>query len=762
MALGISVLLGWLLEAPVLKGLLPGAVAMNPLTAIGFLLLGGALWRLRRESPGPGDRRWGMGLAGAVMILAGIVLVAYAFGWTPIVDQTLFREQVLRTVPPNRMAPNTALNFLLIGSGLLILGTSSRVALLKLMQLLALTAGVVAFLPVLGHLYQSATFTRVGASFIPMALNTALGFLILALGLLGARPDQGFMSLFCSEHLGGRVLRRLLPVIFLAPILMGWIRLWAERVWGYDTPFGVGFMVTGVLLVTTCLLWWNAGMLEKVETALIDSETKLRTIVETSPELIAIRDREGRYLMANPAVAKLLGRPVAEILGRRDADFFGPESLRRIEERNREVLESDSPRTYEIAVTPPGGGNRVFLSSKYPYHDPGGELVGVISISRDVTELKKIELALRESQQRIKVVLDNSPVFLFSVDSAGRVLLAKGKGLQALALDAADLAGKDIAEAFAAFPEFGAAYRRALSGESFRISVDSRGTSFDVWFTPVRGDLGARIVGVIGIATDVSERKQLEAQLRAQYEKLRELDKLKGDFVNAVSHDLRTPLTSIRGYAEFLEDEIGGPLTEVQRGFVAQVLKSATRLEGMVSDLLDIARLDAGTFRLHCEETNLTGKIAEMVESFKPQADEHDLELQASLPEEPVLMVLDPQRIERVLANLIGNAIKFTPDGGRLMVRAKVEPDAVLCEVSDTGIGIAPEDLPKLFQRFSQLEAGARKKSGTGLGLSISKAQVEAHGGRIGVRSELGKGSTFWFRLPKEVPAQCRVDGAPA
>ena len=254
----------------------------------------------------------------------------------------------------------------------------------------------------------------------------------------------------------------------------------------------------------------------------------------------------------------------------------------------------------------------------------------------------------------------------------------------------------------------------------------------------------------------MTERKRLEAQLRAQYEKLKELDKLKGDFVNAVSHDLRTPLTSILGYAEFLEDEIGGALTAQQQEFVSQIAKSTKRLEGMVNDLLDFARLDAGTFRLHCEDADLVGRVRDLVDSLRPQAEEHGLTLQLELPRGPLMRVLDPQRIDRVLANLIGNALKFTPEGGRIVVSLAEDGEGLLCEVADTGIGIAPEDLPKLFQRFSQLEAGARMKSGTGLGLSISKAQVEAHGGRIGVRSVPGKGSTFWFRLPRGVPAPCR------
>jgi signal transduction histidine kinase len=242
----------------------------------------------------------------------------------------------------------------------------------------------------------------------------------------------------------------------------------------------------------------------------------------------------------------------------------------------------------------------------------------------------------------------------------------------------------------------------------------------------------------------------LEASARAETEALKQLDKLKSDFVNAVSHELRTPLTSIKGYSEFLEDEIGGPLTPQQSEFVVQIEQNTLRLQRLVDDLLDFARMEAGTFALQCLDTNMADQIQEVLASMTPLAQAAQITLEASLPPEPLTVRIDPQRIDQVLTNLINNAIKFTPEGGRIVVRSSAQGDRLCCEVEDTGIGIAPEDVPKLFQRFGQLEAGTRKVGGTGLGLSISKAIVEAHGGAIGVASEPGKGSVFWFTLPRK------------
>jgi signal transduction histidine kinase len=237
------------------------------------------------------------------------------------------------------------------------------------------------------------------------------------------------------------------------------------------------------------------------------------------------------------------------------------------------------------------------------------------------------------------------------------------------------------------------------------------------------------------------------ARRKVELEQAKELDRLKSEFVHTVSHELRTPLTSIKGFVEFLEDGFGGPLTEGQRDYVLQIEKSAGRLEMLANDLLDYARMEAGTFRLAREEGDLAAKVREVAESFRPQAAYRQLTLKLSLPDEPVTLSFDPVRIEQVLNNLISNAIKFASQGGVVEVRLRRQADQAVCEVEDSGEGIAEGDIPKLFKRFSQL-AGGQKRGGTGLGLSISKAIVEAHGGQIGVRSQVGQGSTFWFSLP--------------
>lgn len=270
--------------------------------------------------------------------------------------------------------------------------------------------------------------------------------------------------------------------------------------------------------------------------------------------------------------------------------------------------------------------------------------------------------------------------------------------------------------------------------------------------------------GLSGTLVDVTERRRSEAErehlreqeqaARAEAAAMRTVDRLKTEFVNAVSHELRTPLTAIRGYSEFLEDGIGGVLPLEQQGYVARIVEGTSRLQRLVDDLLDFARLEAGTFALRWQEADLGQLLRGMVRSAEPQALAVRVRLSCRLGEGDLRGPMDPQRIEQVVANLLGNALKFSEPGGQVEVVAARQGNRLRVEVTDNGPGIAPAEVPRLFQRFAQLEAGLRKAGGTGLGLSIARALVEAHGGAIGVLSRPGEGSTFWFELPLTAPAR--------
>lgn len=293
--------------------------------------------------------------------------------------------------------------------------------------------------------------------------------------------------------------------------------------------------------------------------------------------------------------------------------------------------------------------------------------------------------------------------------------------------------------AFRGEADFDVEFRQGMPDDSQRI-MHAQGEV-------IRDEQG-KPVCIYGFIQDITERKQLEDELRQRYEGLKELDRLKNSFINALSHELRTPLTAILGYAELLEDELGGPLAPDQRDFIREIQRGGRRLESLLNDLLDFVRMEAGTFRLNLSEGDFTSQARAALDDLAHQATEAGVTLVGPLPDAPVTLCMDARRIKQVLHNLLSNAIKFSPAQGMVQVRILREDAHLRCEIQDQGEGIAPEDQGFLFQRFRQLESGVRKGKGAGLGLSISKALVEAHGGEIGVISARGQGSTFWFTLP--------------
>jgi signal transduction histidine kinase len=229
---------------------------------------------------------------------------------------------------------------------------------------------------------------------------------------------------------------------------------------------------------------------------------------------------------------------------------------------------------------------------------------------------------------------------------------------------------------------------------------------------------------------------------------------LKGDFIGMISHELRTPLTAIAGYAECLEDDLAGTLTAPQREFVRAIQAGEGRIRAIVEDLLDFARLEAGTFKLACQPTDVVAVTRAELALLEPVAAAAHVQLDVQMAASSLTVQADPMRLSQVLLNLIGNAVKFTPAGGKVSVEVGADGSDARVRVRDTGIGIAPEHLDKVFDRFFQVDAGAtRVRGGAGLGLAIAKSLVERQGGRIGVESEVGQGTTFWFTLPLVVAA---------
>jgi len=254
------------------------------------------------------------------------------------------------------------------------------------------------------------------------------------------------------------------------------------------------------------------------------------------------------------------------------------------------------------------------------------------------------------------------------------------------------------------------------------------------------------------------EIQEKSCELESANERLKELDRLKSDFVSNVSHELRTPLTAIKGAVDLILREVPGPLTEKQSHYLARVRSNTQHLAGLINDLLDLSKIEEGKIELQPSRMSLGGLVHEVVETLKPIAVEKPIELEVTTLEPSILVWADRDKITQVLTNLIGNAIKFTPPHGKVTVSsASTATGWVRISVSDTGPGISAIEREKIFDKFYQVaENGEPKPKGTGLGLAISKTLVELHGGKIWLESEPTSGSTFYFTLPAAVAGEAK------
>lgn len=252
--------------------------------------------------------------------------------------------------------------------------------------------------------------------------------------------------------------------------------------------------------------------------------------------------------------------------------------------------------------------------------------------------------------------------------------------------------------------------------------------------------------------TTRDELGELAREFNVMAAKLQELDQLKQDFVSNVTHELRSPLTSLRGYVELLLREGAGPINEEQREFLIVIKNNSLRLARFIDNLLDVAKIEAGKIELHPERIRLQDLALEMTVVFRPIAQEKHVEFRTEIPPHFLPIQADADKLLEVLTNLLSNAFKFTSPQGRVTLSAAEENGGVHIQVKDTGIGIPHESLGIIFNKFEQVKPTqglARKTKGSGLGLTIVKGIVEAHGGRVWIESQLNVGTTAHVFLPQ-------------
>ena len=615
------------------------------------------------------------------------------------------------------------------------------------------------------------------------------------------------------------------------------------------------------------------------ELALRKSESHLRTLVNTIPDLIWLKDTNGVFLSCNPMFERFFGASEPDIIGKTDYDFVDRKLADFFRDNDQKALEAGKPTSNEEWVTFADDGHRAFLDTiKSPIYDSDGTVLGILGIGRDITERMLAGEKLQASEKRFRAIFDQAPVAIALLDTQGHPIISNlrltkmigyssdelakmmfteftypediDKDLNQFtdliagkisgyniekryihkngtliwanlytttlndsngliqeiigmveditekkkihneikfqadlinnvgqAVIATDLLGKVTYWNNAAEKIYGWSSSEAIgqnivdltpARQSNEQAIDilkklsagktwagefyvrrKDGSSFPalVTDTPIL-DSNGELTGIIGISSDITERKHAEMELIEAKEKAEESDRLKTAFLNNVSHEIRTPMNSIVGFSGFLNDPDLKP--NKRQEFTDIIIKSSEHLLAIIDDIIRIASIESGQEKIQKNEININLICDLIKDQFSSKANEKNvtLSLIPGLTGDEADIITDATKLTQILTNLIGNALKFTHQG-YINYGYKLKNSQLEFYVEDSGIGIPLDMQEKVFDRFRQIETTAtRNFGGSGLGLSISKAYVEILGGKMWLTSEMGKGSVFYFTIP--------------
>jgi PAS domain S-box-containing protein len=683
--IGSLVLLGWQLDwMPLKTGFTGGQTTMKANAALSFLLAGSS-FGLRTGEKQQGQRAnlselLSRSFAIAVLSIGLLTLSQYLLGWNLGIDQFLFRDDAAPILHSGRMGPTTALNFFLVGLALLLFRNYTHRS-YRTAQIAVLIVILIALRSLVGYAYAVRELYQFGAYATPMALPTAITFILLGIGLLCAHPNEGLMRLLTGDQEGSFAARQLLPAAIVLPLILGWSILRLQQAGHYDVAFGMSLLVLTLAVMASLLIWCTATTLnqnasdrQQMDAALRHSEARYRYLTEAIPQLVWLSDTTGRIEYMNQQMCDYTGLMPEQLPIQGWQTLIHPDDMQQAQEQ--------------------------WMTAVQQSH-------------------------FYETEHRVK-------------DRNGQ-------------------------------------YQWHL-----------------VRATPLRNEQG-EILQWLGTSTNIETHKQLDAECKAALQRecvarqdAEVANRLKDEFLAVLSHELRTPLNPILGWIKILRKR--KTVDSVQLSQALEIMERNAKLQSnLIEDILDVSSLLKGQFQLAQNPVNLVGVIRAAIATLQ-QAAAKSIQLNWHEPAHSIWVMGDRERLQQVVWNLLSNAVKFTPPGGQITVKLSVitEPypfaeraqdecsftsspaiwpilshatavsTAVTSityaqiQITDTGIGIAPDFLPHLFERFRQADSSStRRFGGLGLGLALVRHLIELHGGILQATSlGEGQGATFTVLLP--------------
>ncbi len=517
-------------------------------------------------------------------------------------------------------------------------------------------------------------------------------------------------------------------------------------------------------IVGASLIGRNVNNRIKADQALRASEARFQAFMNHSPALAWISDRDAKIVYCNQNLANLFRKPVDELLDKTPFDLHPRELAEQHIANNRLVADGGEVVEAIESAFRPDGSLGEFLVYKFPIQIDGGEyLVGGVGL--DITHQIQAEKALRESEAKFKAILNNAPAGIFLKDLQGKMILVNQYILDLLGISEDQCLGKTAAELIPGeFSEQIDAQERNLIENGVPYSCEEylpRPDGIHTYYTVklILHDLSGQPYGLCGITTDITDRKRAEIALLEAKEAAEAANLTKSAFLANMSHELRTPLNAILGFSQILAQD--SSLNPQQQEQIAIINSSGEHLLNLINDVLEISKIEAGRSALRLSSFDFYALLTGLEAMLQIKAASKGLQMIFDRDSVPQYITTDESKLRQVLTNLVGNAIKFTRQGGvSLRVRATelqqadLEPASRFCfyfEIEDTGMGIAEEELPGLFTPFHQTATGRNASEGTGLGLSISRKFVQMMGGDIQVSSRLDVGTLVKFTIQVSV-----------
>ncbi|BAY30545.1 multi-sensor hybrid histidine kinase [Nostoc carneum NIES-2107] len=513
---------------------------------------------------------------------------------------------------------------------------------------------------------------------------------------------------------------------------------------------------------------------QTLEEEVTQRTAELRAVIDAIPDYLFVVDRqEMRNIYCNDSYAQGVFQQTREqIEGKTVFEIFPPQSADYFAQQNQQVF--DSGKLLRIQETLNFSGNiNTFDTIKVPLKRENGEVYALVGTARNITALKQLELDLQHSKERFQNLVETSSDWVWEINEFGVYTYASPQIINVLGYSPEEIIGKtpfdlmppeEALRVSQEFMKFLSVHAPFQCLENTNRHKDGRLVTLETSGVPIF-DANKEFRGYRGMDRDVTARKLAEAQLHLTNEQLATSNaelaratRLKDEFLANMSHELRTPLNAILGMSEVLQDEILGAINDKQRHSLQTIERSGEHLLELINDILDLSKIEAGQLELSYAPIAIRQLCESSLAFIKQQAVQKRIKLEVKIPPQLPKLLLDERRIRQVLINLLNNAVKFTSEGGRITLEVSCQalevekispPGFIRIAIIDTGIGIAPENIKKLFKPFIQIDGALnRQYAGTGLGLALTKRIVELHSGKVGVTSELGVGSCFTVDLP--------------